>query len=53
MAAQGKDGVKSQILIYGAYGYTGRLCCEEAARKELDFIVGGVSGSRRGAARTL
>ena len=36
---------KTTILIYGAYGYTGALCCEEAARKELDFIVGGVSGN--------
>jgi len=33
---------KTTLLIYGAYGYTGRLCCEEAHKKDLNVVVGGV-----------
>jgi hypothetical protein len=34
---------KSTVLIYGAYGYTGKLCCEEAQKQALSIVIGGVS----------
>ena len=32
---------RSRILLYGAYGYTGRLAAELAAAKKLDIILAG------------
>jgi short subunit dehydrogenase-like uncharacterized protein len=34
-------GSKSRILLYGAYGYTGRLTAELAAAKKLDIVLAG------------
>src|SRR3954452_21333956 len=31
----------SRILLYGAYGYTGRLAAELAASKKLDVVLAG------------
>src|SRR3954454_15384948 len=31
----------SRILLYGAYGYTGRLAAELAAAKKLDVVLAG------------
>src|SRR3954454_24983048 len=31
----------SRILLYGAYGYTGRLTAELAAAKKLDVVLAG------------
>jgi len=30
------SGIKTRLLLYGAYGYTGRLTAELAAAKKLD-----------------
>jgi short subunit dehydrogenase-like uncharacterized protein len=35
------DGTNSRILLYGAYGYTGRLTAELAAARKLDVILAG------------
>src|SRR5437764_13247831 len=32
---------KSRLLLYGAYGYTGRLAAELAAAKQLDVVLAG------------
>ena len=34
-------GLKARLLLYGAYGYTGRLVAERAAAKGLDVILAG------------
>jgi short subunit dehydrogenase-like uncharacterized protein len=34
-------GSKTRILLYGAYGYTGRLAAELAAAKKLDVVLAG------------
>jgi short subunit dehydrogenase-like uncharacterized protein len=34
-------GSKTRFLLYGAYGYTGRLAAELAAAKKLDVILAG------------
>jgi short subunit dehydrogenase-like uncharacterized protein len=34
-------GTKTRLLLYGAYGYTGRLTAELAAAKKLDVVLGG------------
>jgi len=34
-------GTKTRLLLYGAYGYTGRLTAELAAVKKLDVVLGG------------
>ncbi len=34
-------GTKTRLLLYGAYGYTGRLTVELAAVKKLDVILAG------------
>jgi short subunit dehydrogenase-like uncharacterized protein len=34
-------GTKTRFLLYGAYGYTGRLTAELAAAKNIDIILGG------------
>ncbi|MUV57935.1 saccharopine dehydrogenase, partial [Halogeometricum sp. CBA1124] len=36
----------SQFLVYGAYGYTGRLVAEEAADRELDVVLAGRDAKR-------
>src|SRR5262245_11974328 len=41
---------KTRFLLYGAYGYTGRLAAELAAAKQLDIIL---SGRNRGALARL
>ncbi len=38
MAARGS---KTRLLLYGAYGFTGRLAAELAAQKKLDVIIAG------------
>ena len=35
------SGIKTRLLLYGAYGYTGRLTAELAAAKKLDVILAG------------
>jgi hypothetical protein len=35
------DGSNSRVLLYGAYGYTGRLAAELAAAKKLDVVLAG------------
>jgi len=32
---------KTRLLLYGAYGYTGRIAAELAARKKLDVVLAG------------
>src|SRR5690349_16649103 len=32
---------KTRLLLYGAYGYTGRLTAEQAAKKKLEVVLGG------------
>jgi short subunit dehydrogenase-like uncharacterized protein len=34
-------GTKTRLLLYGAYGYTGRLTAELAAAKEFAVVLGG------------
>jgi short subunit dehydrogenase-like uncharacterized protein len=34
-------GIKTQLLLYGAYGYTGRLAAELAAASKLDVVLAG------------
>jgi short subunit dehydrogenase-like uncharacterized protein len=34
-------GSKTRFLLYGAYGYTGRLAAELAAAKKLDVVLAG------------
>jgi short subunit dehydrogenase-like uncharacterized protein len=34
-------GTKTRLLLYGAYGYTGRLAAELAAAKKLDVVLAG------------
>ena len=34
-------GSKTRFLLYGAYGYTGRLTAELAAAKKLDMVLAG------------
>src|SRR3954449_6728770 len=34
-------GGKGRLLLYGAYGYTGRLAAELAAARELDVVLAG------------
>jgi short subunit dehydrogenase-like uncharacterized protein len=34
-------GSKTRLLLYGAYGYTGRLAAELAAAKKLDVVLAG------------
>src|SRR3954451_4861650 len=34
-------GSKTRFLLYGAYGYTGRLAAELAAEKKLDVVLAG------------
>ncbi len=36
-----RDGSNSRALLYGAYGYTGRLAAEFAAAKKLDVVLAG------------
>jgi len=36
-----EDGSNSRVLLYGAYGYTGRLAAELAAAKKLDVVLAG------------
>jgi short subunit dehydrogenase-like uncharacterized protein len=36
-------GSKTRLLLYGAYGYTGRLAAELAAAKKLDVVLAGRS----------
>jgi short subunit dehydrogenase-like uncharacterized protein len=36
-----RDGSNSRVLLYGAYGYTGRLAAELAAAKKLDVVLAG------------
>ena len=36
-----RDGSNSRVLLYGAYGYTGRLAAELAAAKQLDVVLAG------------
>jgi short subunit dehydrogenase-like uncharacterized protein len=36
----------SRFLVYGAYGYTGRLVAEEAADRELDVVLAGRDAKR-------
>ena len=36
-------GAKTRILLYGAYGYTGRLAAELAAKEGLDVVLAGRS----------
>ena len=38
MAAPSQSG---PIAVYGATGYTGRLVCDELARRGADFVVSG------------
>jgi hypothetical protein len=35
------DGSKTRFLLYGAYGYTGRLAAEIAVAKGLDVVLAG------------
>src|SRR5215467_13107543 len=35
------SGSKTRLLLYGAYGYTGRLAAELAAATKLDLILAG------------
>lgn len=35
------SGSKTRLLLYGAYGYTGRLAAELAAGKKLDVVLAG------------
>jgi short subunit dehydrogenase-like uncharacterized protein len=35
------DGSNSRVLLYGAYGYTGRLAAALAAEKRLDVVLAG------------
>jgi short subunit dehydrogenase-like uncharacterized protein len=35
------SGRKTRLLLYGAYGYTGRLTAELAATKKLDIVLAG------------
>lgn len=37
-------GGKKRLLLYGAYGYTGRLAAERAAGKGLDVVLAGRNG---------
>jgi short subunit dehydrogenase-like uncharacterized protein len=39
-----RDEITSRILLYGAYGYTGRLAAELAASKKLDVVLAGRNG---------
>jgi short subunit dehydrogenase-like uncharacterized protein len=34
-------GIKTRLLLYGAYGYTGRLTAELAAARKLDIVLAG------------
>src|SRR5262249_60582320 len=34
-------GSKTRLLLYGAYGYTGRLAAALAAEKQLDVVLAG------------
>jgi short subunit dehydrogenase-like uncharacterized protein len=36
-----RDGSNRRVLLYGAYGYTGRLAAELAAVKKLDVVLAG------------
>ena len=36
-----RDGSNGRVLLYGAYGYTGRLAAELAAAKKLDVVLAG------------
>jgi short subunit dehydrogenase-like uncharacterized protein len=37
-----KDASKTRLLLYGAYGYTGRrLAAELAAAKQIDVVLAG------------
>ena len=40
-AAMPGRGSKTRFLLYGAYGYTGRLTAELAAAKKLDMVLAG------------
>ena len=35
------NGTKTRLLLYGAYGYTGRLAAELAAARKLDMVLAG------------
>jgi short subunit dehydrogenase-like uncharacterized protein len=35
------SGSKTRLLLYGAYGFTGRLAAELAAQKKLDVVIAG------------
>jgi nucleoside-diphosphate-sugar epimerase len=35
------NGSNSRVLLYGAYGFTGRLAAELAAAKKLDVVLAG------------
>jgi short subunit dehydrogenase-like uncharacterized protein len=35
------SGSKTRLLLYGAYGFTGRLATELAAQKQLDVVIAG------------
>jgi short subunit dehydrogenase-like uncharacterized protein len=35
------SGIKARFLLYGAYGYTGRLAAELAAARKLDIVLAG------------
>jgi short subunit dehydrogenase-like uncharacterized protein len=43
-------GTKTRLLLYGAYGYTGRLTAELAAARRLDIVL---AGRNRGALSEL
>jgi short subunit dehydrogenase-like uncharacterized protein len=36
-----RNGTKTRLLLYGAYGYTGRLAAELVAAKKLDVVLAG------------
>lgn len=44
------EGTKTRLLLYGAYGYTGRLTAELAAARKLDIVL---AGRNRGALSEL
>ncbi|MFL5815898.1 MAG: hypothetical protein ACJ763_20185 [Bdellovibrionia bacterium] len=36
-----KQNGKTRLLLYGAYGYTGRLASELAASRKIDLVLAG------------
>ncbi len=41
------SGSKTRFLLYGAYGYTGRLAAELAAAKKFDVVLAGRNKNAR------